>query len=414
MGNKSLVLVSGKDVLKAVGGHETYVRAHALAATRLGFEPHIFCNGRRTRTTATDFGIVHHIAPPVPVVAQVPLLARAIVRFLEGGTERHLIHGFAIWSAAGALAARTLRSNGVDVATVASAYGTRAYEVGAMQKGLERHRLRYHLRYGAWLRWIHLADNPVERWGYARADVVLVNYKSVREILSRAYGCSLPIRQMPYTSVTGFLDEESRAPNTYPEPIAQLSRAHAPLVLAISRHDPRKGLDVLLIALSDLVGRGVSFRACLIGPGHLLEAHRRLAAGLGLGKWVAIPGQVDDVLPYLEQADIFVLPSLAEASGSVSIVEALRSGTAIIASACDGIPEDLAHGRDALLVAPGDVRPLTAALHTLITDAGLRQRLAAAGRQTYEQRFSADNFVAALHAVYADVGQPVRHNSVGR
>ncbi len=145
------------------------------------------------------------------------------------------------------------------------------------------------------------------------------------------------------------------------------------------------------------------FRACLIGPGRLLDAHRRLARSLGLQQQVAIPGRVDDVAPYLELADIFVLPSLAEASGSVSVLEALRAGKAIVASACDGIPEDLADGRDALLCAPGNVPDLAAALRTALDDPTLRARLGAGARAVYERRFRPESFLAALAGVYEEL-----------
>jgi glycosyltransferase involved in cell wall biosynthesis len=172
----------------------------------------------------------------------------------------------------------------------------------------------------------------------------------------------------------------------------------------VSRHDPRKGLDVLLHALADVAAHGVPFRACVVGPGRLLEPHRRLAARLGLADRVAIPGRVEDVRPYFASADVFVLPSLAEASGSVSVLEALRAGSAVIASACDGIPEDLADGSEALLVAPGDAQVLAVALRRLLTDAALRARLAAGGRKAHDERFSATRFVDGLGAVYGELG----------
>jgi glycosyltransferase involved in cell wall biosynthesis len=147
--------------------------------------------------------------------------------------------------------------------------------------------------------------------------------------------------------------------------------------------------------------KGVPFRATVVGPGALLEPHRRLAARLGLDGTVSIPGRVDDVAPYLAEADVYVLPSRAEASGSVSVLEALHAGVAVVASACDGMPEDLTDGRDALLVAPGDPAALARALETVLGDRALRARIAAAGRRRYEERFSADGFVAALAEVWA-------------
>jgi glycosyltransferase involved in cell wall biosynthesis len=175
-------------------------------------------------------------------------------------------------------------------------------------------------------------------------------------------------------------------------------------VLAVSRHDPRKGLDVLLRALAEVAAHGVSFRACLIGPGRLLETHRQLATELGLADRVTIPGRVEDVGRYFVAADVFVLPSLAEASGSVSVLEALQAGTPVIASACDGIPEDLADGSDALLVPPGDVQALALALRRLLTDPSLRARLAEGGRRAHDEHFSATRFVDSLRAVYGELG----------
>jgi glycosyltransferase involved in cell wall biosynthesis len=160
---------------------------------------------------------------------------------------------------------------------------------------------------------------------------------------------------------------------------------------------------VLLHALASLKAAGLRFRACLVGPGRLLDAHRKLSSRLGLDGQVAIPGQVDDVLPYLHAADLFVLPSLEEGSGSVALLEALQTGTAVVASSCDGIPEDVTDGQTGLLVPPGDVGALRDALAALIGDPGRRTELAARGRALFEERFSADTFVPALRDVYAEL-----------
>jgi glycosyltransferase involved in cell wall biosynthesis len=234
---------------------------------------------------------------------------------------------------------------------------------------------------------------------------VLVNYESVRRILEDAYGSSLEIRRFPYASEVAFREQES-ASWDLPEPVARLAPEQGPLVLAVSRQDPRKGLDVLLLALGQLAAEGVPFRACLVGPGRLLAAHRRLAADLGLGQRVALPGRVADVAPYLQCADVFVLPSIAETSGSVSVLEALRAGTPVIASACDGIPEDLVDGVDALLTAPGEPRQLATALRTLLGDPERRAELGAGGRLAHDEKFSAGRFVEALGDLYSELGVP--------
>jgi glycosyltransferase involved in cell wall biosynthesis len=406
MTGRPLALISGKDPLASIGGHESYVRAHATVAREAGFEPHIFCIGDRPAVVDADFGIVHRVSAPGPVTPPVwlqgPLLARAVVKLLAPLPGPHLIHGFAVWSAAAVSAATALARRGVAAIPVASAYATRTYEVGAMQAGLHAHHgVGQRLRYRAWWSWIRAVDHRIEARGYVRAEAVFVNYESVRALLLDTYGTELRIRRLPYAAASAF-SENGGSP--VPPTLAELTCPKAPLILAASRHDPRKGLDVLLGALARLAGDGVEFRACLVGPGRLLAAHRRLARRLGLQGRVVIQGAVADVRPYHEHADIFVLPSLAEGSGSVSVLEALQARTAVVASDCDGIPEDLVHDQDALLVAPGDERALATALGGLLTDPAARARLAAAGRHTYERRFSAAAFSAALIEAYEGLG----------
>ena len=175
-----------------------------------------------------------------------------------------------------------------------------------------------------------------------------------------------------------------------PEPLGQLEPRDAPLIVCVSRHDARKGVDVLLEALGGLRRAGVGFRACLLGRGELIDAHRRLARRLGLERSVAITGQVPDLAPYLLRADVYVLPSLSESSGSVALLEAMQAGRAIVASGCDGIPEDVTDGDSALVVAPGDRQALAAAIARLLGDPALRGRLAARARADVRRRFSAD------------------------
>jgi glycosyltransferase involved in cell wall biosynthesis len=403
MADRPLVLVSGKDPVASVGGHETYVRAHALAAAAAGFQPHVFCSSKAAGVVGSEFGSIHRVGwrgpGEAPVAGQPSALARAVAEFLVRDPGPHIIHGFGIWAAAAVLATGRLAPRGVHACAVASAYGTRAYELRAMQPGVRAHHGRINrMRYRGWYWWVRTVDDRLEGWGYRHSRVVLVNYESVGRILRAAYGAGIRVRRVPYSDLGAIPTPPPEA--SVPE---RANTTREPLVLAVSRHDPRKGLDRLLLALAELARSGVRFRACLIGPGRLLDAHRRLARSLGLQQHVAIPGRVDDVAPYLERADIFVLPSLAEASGSVSVLEALRAGKAIVASACDGIPEDLADGRDALLCAPGNVHDLAAALRTALDDPALRVRLGAGARAVYERRFRPESFLAALAGVYEEL-----------
>lgn len=244
---------------------------------------------------------------------------------------------------------------------------------------------------------------PSERKGYLGSSLVLVNYEAVRQQLIAAYDIGDKIRKLPYSSETAFRPP-SGGFTRLRTPSSEGVLSNPPLVVSVSRHDARKGVDVLLHALARLKQTGVPFRACLVGTGPLLARHRGLAEQLGLGSTTTVVGSVPDPYSYLEQADVFVLPSLEEGSGSISLLEALQAGVASVASNIDGIPEDVVDGETALLVPPGNPAELAGAIERLLSNATLRREIAQRGRRVFETRFSAEFFVAALRQTYAELG----------
>jgi glycosyltransferase involved in cell wall biosynthesis len=86
------------------------------------------------------------------------------------------------------------------------------------------------------------------------------------------------------------------------------------------------------------------------------------------------------------------------------VLEALQAGAAIVATGVDGIPEDLTHELDALLVAPGSSGELRRALRRAAEDASLRHRLGAAGRALYERRFAPAVATRSLGDFYQSLG----------
>jgi glycosyltransferase involved in cell wall biosynthesis len=416
---RPLVLIAGVNPLAQVGGHESYVLAHALAARAAGYMPHIFSVGSTAGSLDTEFGVVHQVRTPLRHFLVAPVHRRAVAGAVANLLARsnhappHVVHGFGTWSATAVSACEKLRSRGIAAVPVASAYTAVAHEWDAVLDGLTlREDPRANLWFRAWHPWVRTAVAATERHGYRRVRLMLVNYDSVAELLRAAHGSGAEIRRLPYAAPAAFRAAPDVASRALPGPVAALGAPDAPLLVSVSRHDPRKGLHVLLRALAQLQAAGVAFRACLVGPGRLLDAHRGLAASLGLSGRVAIPGRVEDVGPYLHHADVFVLPSLQEGSGSVSLIEALEAGRAVVASRCDGIPEDLLDGRDALLVAPGDPGALAEALTRVMGDSALRATLAGRSRRLYNERFAAGPFVAALRQTYAELESSVMGDAV--
>ena len=415
---QSLVLVAGKDPLQEIaGGHSSYVRAHARAALRIGLEPHLFCVSNSAGDVSTDYGVVHRLQSPFRrflrdrpgsafKVATAPihesLIANGIADFLRGEPGPHLVHGFGPWASAGVTARTKMGLSARDCAVLTSVYSLLDHEHDGKVQGLaDDHSLHHHLlgRFERW--WINYALSPMENRAYCGSDRVLVNYDSVSALLTDRFGSVLPISKIAYTSEAAFLPV-SRNAGVEPALIQTLEPRDAPMIVAVSRHDPRKGVHILLRALARLKELGVAFRACLIGRGQLLEEHRRLSRELGLDRETLIAGLVEDPRIFLRHAQIFVLPSLEESSGSVSLIEAMEAGLACVASDIDGIPEDVAHGESALLVEAGNVVSLSDALQRVLTDGSLRSGLARRARMQFEERFSVEQFSASLSQVYAE------------
>jgi glycosyltransferase involved in cell wall biosynthesis len=170
-------------------------------------------------------------------------------------------------------------------------------------------------------------------------------------------------------------------PGTEPAPRAAMAPGAGPLrLLAVGSVVPRKGYDVLVEALAgqsdldwELVIAGDRDRSPETMRG--LEAQIRSCR---ISDRVRLVGSLDeDALGELYAgADVVVMPSLYEGYGMV-LGEALARGLPIVATTGGAAAETVPDGA-ALKTPPGDAAALAAALRRAMTDAGLRQRLAAA------------------------------------
>ncbi len=409
-------LISGRDPLFTSGGSESYVTAHARAAILAGYTPHVISIAAHAEQLETDFGFLHRVFSPVrpprsiTCALQRPWLVPAVVRTVGrvmGVTPWPvLIHSFGAWSISAAAAAVRLRRRGADVIPVATVFTAIEHETHAkLDSMVVRESPLWRTYHRGELAWARRVTTPLEARALRDMRAVIVNYDNVAEQITAYYGSRLPVRRLTYTPATAF--EATAQTRALPEPLRGFGDPSAPLIVSVSRHDGRKGLDTLIGALTLLRDEGTPFRACLVGPGVLLNAHRKLVRRIGLEDQVLVPGRVPDAMAYLRAADVYVLPSRQEGSGSVSLLEALQAGIASVVTNVDGLPEDVSDGDDALLVPPGDRRALARAIRRVLDDGALRQRLGTNARATFERRFAPRVFADELRALYTELGLPV-------
>jgi len=115
------------------------------------------------------------------------------------------------------------------------------------------------------------------------------------------------------------------------------------------------------------------------------------AHGIGEKSKILGPKYGEEKEQILADADIFVLPSENECFPLV-ILEAMRAGLPVVSTRVGGIPDLVQEGTTGLLVAPGSVEKLAAALHQLLADEGQRKMMGARGRQNFEDFYSLAHF----------------------
>lgn len=150
---------------------------------------------------------------------------------------------------------------------------------------------------------------------------------------------------------------------------------------------PWHGVEVLLAAFAGLRARVRAARLLLVGAGPEQGRLEAEAARLGLSAAVTFTGAVPPgcVPALLARMDVAVAPYPAQGNfyfSPLKVYEYMAAGLPVVASRVGQLAELIEDGRNGLLCSPGDVFALTNALLRLASDAALRARLAAAGRET--------------------------------
>jgi glycosyltransferase involved in cell wall biosynthesis len=214
---------------------------------------------------------------------------------------------------------------------------------------------------------------PLTRWIWRRADRVVAVCDSLGRLALRTWP------DLRYAVVPNGVDLAL----FYPAEPAARRPSKRIRCLAVARLVARKGLGDLIRALA-LLERD-RFELEVVGGGSDARVLRDLAAQLGVAQEVRFLGPLPraEVAERYRAADLFTLPSSAEAFGNV-FAEALASGLPIVGSNIGGIPDLVDHGSNGLLVPPGDVNALAGAIRSLADDPELRAEMALRNRAKAE------------------------------
>ena len=171
-------------------------------------------------------------------------------------------------------------------------------------------------------------------------------------------------------------------PGTDPAPLANGSRGDIVQLLCVATLIARKGHDLLFQALAAVTR--LQWRLSCVGSDRDEAVSRRLRElvhRLHLTERVTFEGEADAaaIARHYDAADLFVLPTLYEGYG-MAVAEALARGLPIVSTRTGAIPE-IVPDHAGVLVPPGDLPALTAALASVVGDSSLRRRLAEGARR---------------------------------
>lgn len=251
----------------------------------------------------------------------------------------------------------------------------------------------------------HALAGRAARWAFARAGAVTACSDDLRE-----RGVALGARADRAVTVPYGVD----ASRFRPDPAArEVCRGRwrvppdAEVIFAAGRFVRKKGFEHLIEAIARLAPARPAVRLVLAGGGDLEAELRQQIASLGLTDRVVLPGVLRqaEVATGLAAADLAVVPSVRDDAGNVDglpnvVLEALASGTPLVATRAGGIASAIRDGETGLLVEPRDVPGLAGAIAWLLEHPAERARLGATARLWALREAGWDQVAARFERAY--------------
>ena len=177
---------------------------------------------------------------------------------------------------------------------------------------------------------------------------------------------------------------------------------HDLVVGTVGRASRQKGWRDLVLAANEVVKELPWVKFLLVGGGELLAEIAGVIEELGLGRWVSLVGNRQQIYSLYAGFDVFVLPSLWE-GGPYALLEAMAMGKPVVATRVAGNADMVVEGETGYLVPPEQPKALAQALLRLLRDSELRGRMGSRGRARIEQQFQLTEKIDLIQETYRRV-----------
>ena len=243
------------------------------------------------------------------------------------------------------------------------------------------------------------------RWAFGKAAYVTACSEDLRQRAIALGASAARSRTIPYG-----VDAARFRPDADARARVRAKWGLAPdaeVVLGVGRFVRKKGFEYLIDAVARLAQALPRLRLVLAGDGDLRPEFERRIAAHGIADRVVLPGVLlqDDVAASLAASDIVVVPSVKDPSGNVDglpnvVLEALASGTPLVASPAGGIGAVVRHGDNGLLVPEADVNAIASAIEGLLDDRARAAQIGEAGRLWATREGTWEHAIDGFSAAY--------------
>jgi L-malate glycosyltransferase len=230
------------------------------------------------------------------------------------------------------------------------------------------------------------------RWAHRGARMVTFNSKHVRDLVA--------VRESIPSGRTRIIRNGLTA--APPASTAGWPSSRGPRLVCAASLFPKKGHACLLGAFARVRRDHPEAVLLLAGQGPERENLQALARTLEIHGSVVFAGYRPDARALVAAADLIVLASIEEGTPNV-LLEAMAAGVPQVATNAGGTPEVVDEGVTGFLVPPRDPALMAERIHRLLSDPGLRSKMAAASRERFERLFAAERMVREHEALYDEV-----------
>jgi glycosyltransferase involved in cell wall biosynthesis len=165
------------------------------------------------------------------------------------------------------------------------------------------------------------------------------------------------------------------------------------------RLDYMKGVHILLEGFKQLRDEMKNVQLTIIGDGPDREKLQNCAREKGISDAVNFCGEAEEIVPYLQQSAVFVLPSFSEGLSNV-LLEAMACGLPVVATRVGGTIDLVQDGFNGILIEPDNAGQLYQAMKKILQDKDLAKALGVQARKTAAEKFSLKSVTEQYVSLY--------------